>query len=166
MRYAALLRGVSPMNCKMPELKKALEKAGFENVQTVISSGNVLFDAPAKANAALEREVEAAMTKHLGRTFPTIVRRVDHLRALLAKAPFAKAPKNTKHVVTFFKTAAKKLDMPVRKDEATIFASDGGEAFSHYVPQPGNPAFMVLLEKTFGKDITTRTWGTVQKLAK
>lgn len=165
MRYAALLRGVSPMNCKMPELKAALERAGFENVKTVLSSGNVLFDAPAKSNAALEREVEAAMTKHLTRSFPTIVRRVDELRALLDSKPFAKAPKNTKCVVTFFKTA-KALKIPVTKDEATIFAADGLEAFSHYVPQPRNPAFMVLLEKTFGKEITTRTLGTVEKLAK
>jgi hypothetical protein len=27
-QYAALLRGVSPMNCKKPELKHELEKAG------------------------------------------------------------------------------------------------------------------------------------------
>ena len=166
MRYAALLRGVSPMNCKMPELKAALEKAGFENVKTVLSSGNVLFDAPAKSNAVIERDVEAAMTTHMKRSFPTIVRRVDELKKLIDGKPFAKAPKNTKCVVTFFKTSPKPLKIPVSKDEATIFAADGLEAFSHYVPQPGNPVFMVLLEKTFGKDITTRTLGTVEKLAK
>lgn len=164
MRYAALLRGVSPMNCKMPELKAALEEAGFTNVKTVLSSGNALFDGPSRSNAAMEREVEAALTTHLGRTFPTIVRRVDELRALLDREPFAKAPKNTKCVVTFFKTA-KALKIPVTKDEATIFAADGLEAFSYYVPQPGNPVFMVLLEKTFGRDITTRTLATVEKLA-
>lgn len=163
MRYAALLRGVSPMNCKMSELKAALEKAGFQNVKTVLSSGNVLFDAPTKSNAAIEREVEAAMTP---RSFPTIVRRVDELKALLASKPFAKAPKNTKCVVTFFKTAPKPVKLPAMKEEATLFAADGLEAFSHYVPQPGNPVFMVLLEKTFGKEITTRTLGTVEKLAK
>ena len=44
-RYIALLRGVSPMNCKMPELKAAFENAGFSNVKTLLSSGNVAFDA-------------------------------------------------------------------------------------------------------------------------
>ncbi|MGV3625303.1 MAG: DUF1697 domain-containing protein [Archangium sp.] len=165
MRYAALLRGVSPMNCKMPELKIALEKAGFTNVKTVISSGNALFDGPAKSNATIEREVEAALTRHLGKSFPTIIRRVDELRNLIESKPFAKAPKNARCVVTFFKTS-KTLKIPVTKGEATIFAADGLEAFSHYVPQPGNPVFMVLLEKTFGKEITTRTLGTVEKLAK
>ena len=46
MRYAAFLRGVSPMNAKMPELKRAFEAAGFGDVKTLLSSGNVVFDAP------------------------------------------------------------------------------------------------------------------------
>lgn len=44
-RYVAFLRGVSPMNAKMPELKRALESAGFRNVTTVLASGNAAFDA-------------------------------------------------------------------------------------------------------------------------
>jgi uncharacterized protein (DUF1697 family) len=35
MRYAAFLRGVMPTNCKMPELKRAFEDAGFKDVKTV-----------------------------------------------------------------------------------------------------------------------------------
>src|SRR5689334_22906476 len=82
-RYAALLRGVSPMNLKMPELKAALEAAGFEDVKTVLSSGNALFTAPASSRSALEKKCEAALTKRLGRSFPTIIRRVDELRRLV-----------------------------------------------------------------------------------
>ena len=44
-RYAALIRGVSPMNCSMPKLKKAFEASGFGDVRTVLASGNVVFDA-------------------------------------------------------------------------------------------------------------------------
>jgi hypothetical protein len=35
-----------------------------------------------------------------------------------------------------------------------------------YVPGDKGPVFMQLLEKTFGRDITTRTWDTVTKCAK
>ena len=45
-RYVALLRGISPMNAKMPELKRCFEDAGFGNVKTLLSSGNVVFDSP------------------------------------------------------------------------------------------------------------------------
>jgi uncharacterized protein (DUF1697 family) len=46
-RYLAFLRGVSPMNAKMSELKRCFEAAGYTDVKTVLSSGNVAFDARA-----------------------------------------------------------------------------------------------------------------------
>ena len=39
------------------------------------------------------------------------------------------------------------------------------EIFSAYVPGPKGPVFMALIEKTFGTDLTTRTWDTVRKCA-
>jgi uncharacterized protein (DUF1697 family) len=66
-RYAAFLRGVSPMNATMPALKAAFEAAGFTDVKTVLSSGNVVFTAPRAAESSLERKAEAAMAKHIGR---------------------------------------------------------------------------------------------------
>jgi hypothetical protein len=60
-RYAAFLRGVSPMNARMPALKACFEAAGFSNVRTLLSSGNVVFDARSSSPAALERRAEKAM---------------------------------------------------------------------------------------------------------
>src|SRR3954468_21329263 len=87
-RYVAFLRGVSPLNCRMPELAKAFEAAGFGNVKTLLSSGNVAFDAPRSRPDALERKAEAAMKKALGREFYTIVRPQQELAALLGKDPY------------------------------------------------------------------------------
>src|SRR5882724_13283503 len=102
-RYAAFLRGVSPMNAKMPDLKKAFETAGFGDVKTLLSSGNVVFTAPSASEATLQRKAEAAMTKRLGRTFLTIIRPVDVLRELLASDPYTKfdLPPAAKRIVTF-----------------------------------------------------------------
>src|SRR4029079_5964763 len=91
-RYAAMLRGVMPTNAKMPALKAAFESAGFTDVKTVLASGNVLFTARAAPEASLERRAEAAMAKELGRTFPTIVRPVEALQAILAADPYADFP--------------------------------------------------------------------------
>jgi uncharacterized protein (DUF1697 family) len=168
-RYAALLRGVSPMNLRMPELKAALEAAGFEDVKTVLSSGNALFTARASRESALEKKCEAALTRRLGRSFPTIVRRVDALRELLESEPykaFRLAP-GSKRVVTFLRTPPKsKLSLPIELHGARILAVVGSEVLSAYVPTPKGPVFMTLIEKTFGRDVTTRTWGTIQKLAR
>ena len=62
-RYAAFLRGVSPMNAKMPDLERAFEAVGFRDVRTVLSSRNVLFSAEAAPVAQLEHRAEAAMSK-------------------------------------------------------------------------------------------------------
>lgn len=166
-RYAALLRGVSPMNAKMPALKKAFEAAGFANVKTVIASGNVVFDAPVTKAPALERKAEAAMTAALGRTFLTIIRPIDALEKLLEADPYGRfrlAP-TAKRVVTFLrKPTDAKLDLPLTIDGARILAVVGCEIFTAYDPSTQGAPFMALIEKTFGKDVTTRTWGTIEKI--
>ena len=83
------------MNAKMPELVKAFEAAGFTDVRTVLSSGNVVFTAPAASEATLARRAEAAMTKRLGRAFPAIVRPIDALRRMLAADPYADYPRES-----------------------------------------------------------------------
>ncbi|MFT3868068.1 MAG: DUF1697 domain-containing protein [Nibricoccus sp.] len=167
-RYAAFLRGVSPMNAKMPELKKAFEAAGFTDVKTLLSSGNVVFSTPAKSVAEIERKAEAAMEKKLGRTFYTIVRPVDALQKILEADPFArfKLPSEAKRVITFRRAPRKPIpQLPIELSNARILATDGCEVFSAYVSGPEGPVFMTLIEKNFGKDVTTRTWDTVRKCA-
>lgn len=167
VRYAALLRGVSPMNAKMPELKRCFESAGFTDVKTVISSGNVVFSAPKAALADLEDRCVAAMAAKLDKPFATIVRPVDALSKLLASDPYQrfKLAANAKRVVTFLRHRGKaKLTLPIEFDGARILAATSSEVFAVYVPSPRGAAFMTLLEKTFGKDITTRTWETIGRI--
>ena len=169
--YAAFLRGVMPTNAKMPELKRAFERAGFENVRTVLSSGNVVFDTRARSEESIARKAEDAMQATLGRAFPTIVRSVDHLRTLLASdpyEPFAVDPE-AKRVVTFLRREpGEDLDLPVDRDGARILCVRGREAFAAYVrtATAKGPVFMELIEETFGKDVTTRTWDSVAKVAR
>jgi len=168
-RYAAFLRGVSPMNAKMPELKRCFEEAGFTDVRTLLSSGNVVFDARAASEAALERRAEAAMEKGLGRTFHTIVRPVSRLAELLEVDPFARfdLPADAKRVVTFLREPhGAELSLPLEVDGARILAMEGREIFTAYVPSPRGPVFMTLIQKTFGENVTTRTWDTVRKCSK
>ena len=168
-RYAAFLRGVSPMNAKMPELKACFEAAGFADVSTVLSSGNVIFGAAAAANAALEKRAEAAMEKELGRSFMTLVRPIDDLRAILASDPYAafRLPAGAKRVVTFLRqTPRSTLPLPLEVDGARILCMTGRAVFTAYVPSPNGVVFMALIEKTLGKEVTTRTWDTVKKVAR
>lgn len=168
-RYVAFLRGVSPLNAKMPELKRAFEQASFEDVTTVLGSGNVVFNARRASEQALAKKAEAAMTKALGRSFLTFVRSVESLEELIDADPFSafKLKPGSKRVVTFLGTPpTKRPKLPLELDGAHILGLQEQTAFGCYIPGPNGPVFMTLLEKTFGKDITTRTWDTVIKVTK
>lgn len=168
-RYVAFLRGVSPMNARMAELQRSFEHAGFGKVRTVLSSGNVVFDARAAAESALEGRAERAMQAVLGRSFYTIVRPAESLRALLQADPFAghALPAGAKRVVSFLRSPAEpRVALPLAADQACVLALRGREVFTAYVPGDKGPVFMKLIETAFGHEVTTRTWDTVAKCAR
>jgi uncharacterized protein (DUF1697 family) len=157
------------MNLSMPDLKRCMEAAGFTDVTTLLSSGNVAFTTQRRSLLAITNTIDRVMTKQLGRTFHTIVRAQDDLRRLLASDPYQrfKIPAQAKRVVTFSRSPLKpKQPIPFERDGAHILAAIGREAFVAYVPSPQGPVFMRLIETTFGQDVTTRTWDTVVKCAK
>ncbi len=158
------------MNCRMPELKRSLEDAGFADVKTLLSSGNVAFSTPRAASAAaLQKRVESAMQDGAGYRFAAVVRGTLHLQRLLDADPFAgfELPAGSKRVVTFLREplAVDEVALPIERHDARILARVEGEVFCTYVPNEKGPAFMQLLERTFGKAITTRTWDTVARCA-
>jgi uncharacterized protein (DUF1697 family) len=167
-RYVAFLRGVSPMNASMAKLKACFEAAGFTDVKTVLSSGNIAFTAKPKSERVLARHAEAAMAKHLDREFLTIVRAAAYLQKLVKTDPYATfrlAPKS-KRVVTFLSDPVQtRLSLPLETDGVRMLTMSAREIFTAYVPGPRGPMFMTLIEKTFGKNVTTRTWDTVKTCA-
>lgn len=158
-----------PTNAKMPDLKRAFEAAGFTDVKTLLASGNLVFTARSASEAALQQKAEAAMTETLGRSFLTIVRPVDALRAMLASDPYEafRLPPDVKRIVTFLREPPpSKLALPAEVHGARILAINGSNVLSAYARTPKGPVFMTLIEKTFGAEQTTRTWQTVTKVAR
>ena len=165
-RHAAFLRGVYPTNCAMPALRAAFEAAGFTDVRTVLGSGNVVFTA-AGTPAALATRAEAAMAASLGRSFPTVVRPLDELAALLAADPFAAldVPADAKPVVTFLRAAPRPAPrLPIEHEGVCVARLADRIAFTHYRPHPKGPVFMQVIARAFGDDVTTRTWATIAKV--
>lgn len=150
--YVALLRGIMPMNPNMKgeKLKGVFESLGFKNVATIIASGNVVFQTKSTDVAALEKKIETALPKQLGFKSTTIIRSHTELKQLIKKNPFkgVKDEKPNYLVVTFFKDRKKEL--------CTVINLEGDKT----------PDFMRNLEKKHGKEITTRTWKTVNRIVK
>ncbi len=167
-RYIAFLRGVSPLNAKMADLKLTFEAVGFTDVKSVLSSGNVAFSAPAMSETTLARRAEAAMAERLGRSFYTIVRRASALCHLAESDPYAAfdLPANARRIVTFLGTPyLGQLSLPFEKGDVRILALHGREVLSAYTPAQLGAPVLLLIEKTFGSNVTTRTWETVKKCA-
>lgn len=167
-RYAAFLRGVGPTNLEMAALRGCFEAAGFGEVRTLLASGNVVFSVRATSAASLQRRIESVLEERFGRTFLTLVRSADALDALLSAEPYAafRLEPAAKRIVTFLRAAPTvRLTLPVESDGARILCRRGTEVFSDYLPSARGPVFMELIEKTFGREQTTRTWETVRKVA-
>jgi len=149
-KYAAFLRGIGPSNPNMRQekLKWFFEKLGFKNVKVVISSGNVIFEAASKNTSALETKIEQALPKHLKFNSMTIVRSQQELEKMIKQNPFKKLTHGTKTylMVTFIKNKPK----PV----FNVFDLTGNKG----------PEVMTKLEKDHGKQITTRTWKTINRI--
>lgn len=90
-RYVALLGSINVggNRLKMAELKSAMEAAGFANVETVVASGNVLFDHPRAGDAKLEQEIAALVNDRFGIDTLAAVRTKADLTEALAQSPFA-----------------------------------------------------------------------------
>lgn len=167
-RYVAFLRGVSPMNAKMPAVKACFEAAGFSDVRTLLSSGNVVFNARSTPRATLERRAEKVMQSELSRSFDTFVRSSEYLQDFIEADPFLEfsLPANAKRVVTFLRNpVSSKLTLPIERDGAGILKFTGSEVLSAYVAGSKGPVFMSLIERAFGSNVTTRTLDTVRKCA-
>ncbi len=153
----------------MPDLKQAFEAAGFTDVKTVLSSGNVVFGARAAAESSLQRKAEAAMNRRLGQAFLTIVRPLDALREMVASDPYRafRLGPAVKRIVTFLREEpASTLSLPIEFEGARVLSLRGREVYSAYLPNPKGAVFMRLIEKTFGREVTTRTWDTVARVTR
>jgi uncharacterized protein (DUF1697 family) len=167
--YIAFLRGInSGLNptTKMDVLKKAFEGLGFENVKTVIASGNVIFDAEPTEEAELEQTIEKALPRAIGFEFATIVYKLSDLQRIAKRNVFkdVKAMKETRPFVTFVKKppkAGQKLS-----GEGFEMLGKSGRALFTVIDLSGarTPDLMKLLDKEFGKTNTTRSWKTIEKI--
>ena len=173
-RFAALLRAINVggRTVKMSDLCTLFEQTRLQNVQSVIASGNVLFDARADDTAALERRIEAALRKGLGYDVATFVRSGAELDAVVAQEPFDPAdPVLPSHTVQVIFTrapidaerAAKIVALRTDYDELQVF---GREVFWR---TRGRSSDSQIKPAAFGRALgeagTARNITTVRKLA-
>lgn len=173
--YAALLRGIMPSNPNMSneKLRAVFTGLGFESVASVLASGNIVFRADPAEGSVLEDRVQNALSAELGIPGGTIIRDHTELRALLDSDPFEGLThgRSTYLTATFLKAAGRApVELPADPDPLTrvVGYDPAARVFLAVIDNstPATPNFMAWLERTHGKNITTRTWLTVQRVVK
>ncbi len=101
-KYAAFLRGVNVggVNLKMAEVADALTDAGFQNVRTILASGNVRLESSAKV-ATVRKKAEAALRDRFGYDAWVLAYDLDAVRVIDDGYPFEREVDDYQSYVTF-----------------------------------------------------------------
>ena len=97
VKHIALLRAVNlgaHNKIGMADLKALLVGLGFEDAQTLLQSGNVVFSGGSKTTAALEQTLERAAAKQLGLETDFFVRTAKEWQAVIDANPFPREAKD------------------------------------------------------------------------
>lgn len=175
--YAAFLRGINVGGHKPVQMKRlgtAFESLAFKNVKTLLASGNVLFETRPVSRERLARKIEEKLRKIFGHEIGTIIRTVEELRILADSQPFQgiRVTPRTRLFVTFLSEKPQtSLKIPYLSPDKSfrILSRTDAEVCSVLTVGPQwakNLRQMNILEKEFGKKVTTRSWNTVARVVK
>jgi uncharacterized protein (DUF1697 family) len=119
-KYAAFLRGVNVggVNLKMAEVAAALTDAGFDNVRTILASGNVLLESSAKVTA-VRKKAETALRERFGYDAWVLAYDIDTVREVVDAYPFEREVDGYQSYVTF-------VADPVVLDELAALSGKAG----------------------------------------
>lgn len=167
----ALLRAINVGGrvVKMERLRAIIEAAGFENVETLIASGNVIFESAATNQGLIEGKLESALEKSLGYPVATFVRSRAEIAATAARRPFRHMPNGSTLYIAVARAAidrATASDLLAQQTATDQFRILGREVYWLCLTRFSDSAFSgARLEKLLGQQVTARNANTIGKLA-
>lgn len=159
--HIALLRGINVAGHRpvaMADLRAMTEGLGFEQVRTLLASGNLVFES-SRTGPALEKLLETTARKKLGLDTEFITRTGAEIKAVIAANPFPKeAERDPGHLVVMFckQPVAKTLKITGARRE--VVRPKGREIYIVYPDGQGTSKLRLDVRGT------ARNWNTVLKL--
>jgi uncharacterized protein (DUF1697 family) len=171
--HIALLRGINVSGnnmIKMADLRSFFEDLGFQQVQTVLQSGNVVFQSDGRSTEELERLLEMESAERLGLRVGYFVRTGADWDAAVEANPFPEAAKDDpSHLLM--------ICFPEAVDPAAIEAIQAANPGPELLRAVGKHLYITYPDgigrsklqtvpgwKTVGAPGTARNWNTVLKL--
>lgn len=171
-RYVAFIRGINVGGNKqvnMAALKRAFEYCGFTSIETVLASGNVIFDSSEEKNSDMERVLKKKLGETLKIDVDIIVRSREELGRLTEAEPFSGiiVTPQTRLYVTFLAEAPNAaFRKPYESKGFRIIKVSEREVCTVLTlsAEKGTVDLMDFLESRYGRRITTRNWNTIVKV--
>jgi uncharacterized protein (DUF1697 family) len=169
----ALLRAINLADhnaVRMADLREFLTRLGFGDVQTVLQTGNLVFQDDGRTGAQLEQLLETEARKRLKLETDFFVRTAIEWRAVIARNPFPQeAKRDPAHlVVMFLKDAPETKDVKALQAAITgreVVRAVGKHLYIVYRDGIGRSRLTnAVIEKNIHTRGTGRNWNTVVKL--
>jgi uncharacterized protein (DUF1697 family) len=153
----------------MADLKRCFEQYGFDEVATLIQSGNVLFSATG-SSGELTRRIERILSETFDYRASVVLRSRRQLRAIVDGAPpgFGSDPQRYRYDVIFLRppltarTAMK--DVSTRDGVDAAFPGPGVLYFSRLTSRASQSRLSRIVSLPVYQDMTIRNWNTTTKL--
>lgn len=169
--YVALLRGINVGTAKrvaMSELRATVAGLGFENVRTVLNSGNVAFSTPRPIAANIGGRIEKALEKRTGVYARVTMLSGDELAGVVDANPLARVATNpSRYMIAVLASPAdrKRLTPMLARDwGAERFAL--GDRVAYFWCPNGVTKSLVAAElgRLLRDGVTTRNFATMIRL--
>ena len=172
--HIALLRAINVGGTKpiaMSDLRSFFGALGFEDVRSLLQTGNIVFRGGTKTGTALERLLESEAEQRLALSTTFIVRTAKEWEAIVAHNPFPKeAAADPAHLVALFlkdappATSVKALQAAIQGPEIVSLVAK--QLYVAYPDGIGRSKLTITMtEKALGTSSTGRNWNTVLKIA-
>jgi uncharacterized protein (DUF1697 family) len=172
-RYVALLRGINVGGnnlIKMIELRSSFAEMGFDNVESYIQSGNVVFSSKQTNKAKLTALIEKALSEAFNYESKVVVVSGSEMERVVAQAPkgFGKDPQQYRYDVLFvkepLKTSEALKDVLTAPGVDTVAAGDHALYFRRLISKAPQSMLDKLVRRPVYKNLTVRNWNTTMKL--
>ena len=169
MVYVAFLRGINVGGriIKMSELKACFEKNGFENVSTLLQTGNVMFSHSEKNTDKLKEVIEQMLSEQFEYPAKTQVISLESLKGIVAANPFTGATADYHSYVIFIENNLE-AELVAETGEQLGEEVRAGQGVVYWKVQKGktlkSPLAKLLTKSKYKQFNTTRNINTLQKL--
>lgn len=168
--YVALLRGINvggANRVSMADLRDVVATAGFDDVETYIQSGNLVFSTRGRRFAdAVATQLQSAIRRQLGIAPQVVVRTRSQLRRLVDANPFLARGEDeaAQHVACFPASVKPKVDLDPTPYAPEAVEVRGHDVYLHLPYGVGRSKLATDLARRDRANGTMRNWRTMTKL--